>query len=388
MIKKILYIVRKDCYKIMGGDTIQIEKTKFYLNKKYHITVDIFEENKIHNLLIDDYDIIHIWGIKSEKDIHSLLQKAKSKKIGTITSTIYWNLEDTYFINTFYYFIWSDSKILQLLKNTFIYFLSHVYYKIVPKYRNRQFNLPLCKTCKKARQYTIKLSDIIIPNSDEEGKLLCQDIELDYKTVENKFISIPNAVDIEKLNVQCTNKILHNLSDFVIEAAGIEPLKNQLTIIRALINKPEIPIVFAGAIRNKKYFSCLQKLANKRGNIFFTGKIEESQLFDLYKRAKVHVLPSFRESPGLVTIESLMNGAQIVVSDKRFCPIQYYKFNKYGFICNPYDIRSIQKAILNAYNNPKDINLPEDYYKFFSYDNVADMTYKAYQKALEIINER
>ena len=121
MIKKILYIVRKDCYKIMGGDTIQIEKTKFYLNKKYHITVDIFEENKIHNLLIDDYDIIHIWGIKSEKDIHSLLQKAKSKKIGTITSTIYWNLEDTYFINTFYYFIWSDSKILQLLKNTFIY---------------------------------------------------------------------------------------------------------------------------------------------------------------------------------------------------------------------------------------------------------------------------
>ncbi len=388
MIKKVLYIVRKDCYKILGGDTVQIEKTKHYLNKKYKINIDIVEEDKINNLSIDDYDIIHIWGIKSEKNIHLILQEAKSKKIGTVTSTIYWNLEDTYFINTFYYYIYRDSKILQIFKNVFIYFLSYIYYKINPKYNKRQFNLPLCKTCKEARQYTIKLSNIVIPNSEEEGKLLCKDIELDYKLVENKFIPIPNAVDVEKLNSKCNNKVLTDLSDFVIEAAGIEPLKNQLAVVRSLMDKPEIPIIFAGAIRNKKYFSHLKDLANKRGNVFFTGKIEEDQLFDLYKRARVHVLPSFRESPGLVTIEALMNGIQVVVSNEKYCPIHYYKFDEYSFVCNPYDILSIKNAILSAYREPKENILSDKYFEFFSYNNVADMTYEAYKKALEIENER
>ena len=133
-----------------------------------------------------------------------------------------------------------------------------------------------------------------------------------------------------------------------------------------------------------RYIECekIKEIAEKRGNVFFTGKIKEEQLFDLYKRAKVHVLPSFRESPGLSTLEALICGTQIVVSNEKFCPIKYYKFDKYGFVCNPYDVNSIRNSILNAYNNPKDISLPDDYIKFFSYENAANMTYNVYERVL------
>ena len=386
MIKKVLYIVRKNCFDIFGGDTIQIEKTKYFLNKQYNILIDIISEDELNNIELDKYNIIHIWGIKSEKNIHELLLKAKLRNIVTITSSIYWNLEDTYFINVFYLYIINNNKFLQIIKNIFIFFISNIYYKIVPKYRIKQFVLPLSKQCKQARKKTISLSNIIIPNSTEEGQLLCKDINLDYDSVKNKFIPVPNAVDVEKINIKCEAKILPELSNFVIEAAGIEPLKNQLSVVRSLFKKPEIPIVFAGAIRDEKYFSHLKKLADKRGNVFFTGKIEENQLFDLYKRAKVHILPSFRESPGLVTIEALMNGCQIVVSEEKFCPIKYYKLDEYGFTCNPYDIKSIYNAILKAYNNPKKIELPKEYFEFYSYNNVAKMTYNIYEKALESLN--
>ncbi len=235
---------------------------------------------------------------------------------------------------------------------------------------------------KEYRRFSISTSDYIIPNSDEEGELLCKDIGLDYKKVENKFIPIPNAVDVSKLNFECTEKILPKLNNFVIEAAGIEPLKNQLSIVKALMDKKDIPIVFAGAVRNEKYYNEIKKLAEKRGNVYFTGKIDEKQLFDLYKRANVHVLTSFRESPGLVTIEALMNNCQIVVSKEKFCPIKYYKFDKYGFVCNPYDIKSIRRAILDSFEKPKNIKLPQSYYEFFSYNNFADMTFDVYKKVL------
>ena len=61
---------------------------------------------------------------------------------------------------------------------------------------------------------------------------------------------------------------------------------------------------------------------------------------------------------------------------------EYYQFDKYGFVCNPYDVKSIKSAILNAYNNPKNIKLSEEYIKFFSYENVANMTYNVYERVL------
>ena len=185
-----------------------------------------------------------------------------------------------------------------------------------------------------------------------------------------------------QINEHIDTGYLSNIKDFVIVAAGIEPIKNQLNVLKALYNYPEIPVIFAGAIRKEHYYNKLKKIAEKRGNVYFTGKISQDDLFSLFKRSKVSILATYRESPGLSTLEALICGSQVVVSNEKFCPIRYYQFDKYGFVCNPYDIKSIKTAILNAYNNPKNIKLLEEYINFFSYENVANMTYNVYERVL------
>lgn len=379
--KKIVYLTRYNFYTEFGGDTVQVLKTKEVLEKKYNLEISIICDNG--NLLDNiEYDILHVWGINASPVLNEIIKDTKRKNKKVVISSIYWSSSHPLYFKhvIFPFFKGNLFAILKYFVILFVHFILVPFSYMHPKYKKKSCHIFGCKKFKTFRKVSIKYADIIIPNSDEEGMLLCKDIDLEYNSVKHKFVSVPNAVDVEKLNIKCEKKILPDLSGFVIEAAGIEPLKNQVAVVKSLFTNPEIPIVFAGAVRDEKYFSYLKKLADKRGNVFFTGKIEENQLFDLYKRAKVHVLPSLRESPGLVTIEALMNRCQIVVSEEKFCPLKYYKFDKYGFICDPYDTKSIRDAILNAYNNPKNINLPKEYYEFFSYNNVADMTYQAYKK--------
>ncbi len=381
---KIIFFVRNDFYSQFGGDTVQVEKTRQFLLQKFNLDIKIICDNG--NVNIDeDFDILHVWGINASPFLDKILENAKKNKKKIILSSIYWDVSHSLFLKYFIGPVLNNNlfPFLEKCNKLFEYLIMVPVAAIVPKYRKKTCYICGSKKFKKYRRSSISASDYIIPNSDEEGELLCKDIDLPYDKVKDKFISIPNAVDTSKLDYECNEKILPQLDNFVIQAAGIEPLKNQLSVVKALMQEKEIPIVFAGAIRNEKYYNVIKKLADKRGNVYFTGRIDEKQLFDLYKRAHVHVLASFRESPGLVTIEALMNDCQIVVSEEKYCPLKYYKFDEYGFVCNPYDIKSIKKAILNSYKQPKKINLSEKYYQFFSYNNVADMTFDVYKKVLE-----
>ena len=102
-------------------------------------------------------------------------------------------------------------------------------------------------------------------------------------------------------------------------------------------------------------------------------------VYGFYRRAACHVLPSFRESPGLVSLEALMCNVPIVVSDSRFCPTQYYQFDKYGYICDPYSTLSIRAAVLSAIEKGPKAEVGTDYRYFYSYANVANKTFEVYR---------
>ena len=89
-------------------------------------------------------------------------------------------------------------------------------------------------------------------------------------------------------------------------------------------------------------------------------------------------MPSYRESPGLSTLEALWYGCEVVTSSEAFCPVKYYKFDKYAHLCNPNNIVSIKNAILEAFNTKKN-TISKDYFDFFSYENVAKLTLEAYK---------
>src|SRR5439155_18907308 len=133
--------------------------------------------------------------------------------------------------------------------------------------------------------------------------------------------------------------------------ARIEGLKNQLNVIKALGGtKYQLTIIGKAAINQMSYFNECRELASKYSNIHFvTEHIEHEKLASIYKAAKVHVLASWFETTGLVSLEAAMMDCNIVITRKG--DTEEY-FNDLAYYCEPDNIESIRDAIIKAYHSP------------------------------------
>ena len=96
----------------------------------------------------------------------------------------------------------------------------------------------------------------------------------------------------------------------------MEYRKNQLQFLKGMM-KNNLPIVFIGNNKfNKGYTALCKKLSDARGNVLFIDHISQEYLFSAYINARVHVLPSWYETPGLSSLEAGAAGCNIVVSDR------------------------------------------------------------------------
>ena len=379
---EIIFANRKNCFEIRGGDTVQMEKTKEYLEKMYDDVVIRYAFTPQEILLNNSAKIIHIFNIQNFYETKQFIEVAKQKNLIIILSPIYWDLLDAQYINylkIFQIYALKSPKIFKTsLINIFNFLITHVP-TLKNKYQNTIKNgLYGSKKNKEIGRYILSNADYILPNSPEEGSIIEDYFKISLK---ENLISIPNAFDSRNVIVSNNDKIPALPENFILQVGRLETTKNQLNLIKALYNSPEIPLVFVGKCVDKKYYNKLQHHAKKRGNVFFINEVSHNEIKEIFKRAKVHVLASFRESPGLVSLEAKQFGCEIVVSDKRYCPIEYYQFDKLGFTCNPYNLKSIKNAVLKAYYHPKNTSFTEEYIKFFSYDNVAKMTYEVYLKS-------
>jgi glycosyltransferase involved in cell wall biosynthesis len=164
----------------------------------------------------------------------------------------------------------------------------------------------------------------------------------------------------------------------VLCVARFEGLKNQLNLIKAL-NNTEYSLVLAGdaSPNQKKYYRHCQQIA--AGNIRFTGRLPQAELLKYYRKAKVHILPSWFETCGLASLEAAAMGCNIVITDKGFAS-DYFGDN--AFYCDPADPQSIYEAVHSAAIQPLQTNLQTRVMKEFTWEQAAIQTLGAYRKVL------
>lgn len=358
---KVIFASRKDCFYKKGGDTNQILLTKKYLEKKdVNIVVCESHRDMLEHL---DADILHVFNIQTPNDIAPYVFLAKKHNIPVVLSPIYWDMWHAVII--------SKVKNLKIAR-----FISHFknLYRLFASICHRGY---LSKQYIESRCEIISNVDFILPNSDEELIYLCKDLNLDYLNIKNKSTAVPNAIELEVSNIENNGNL--NIKDYILSVGRIEPNKNQLSIIKAMMDTPGIPIVFVGRKGDDiTYVDDVMSLSTLRGNVYFFDEVSHEKIQMFYKNAKVHVLASFRESPGLVTLEALGQGCRVVVSGHEFCPVKYYKFEENAYICNPYSIISIRKNILSAISNTTPISVGADYFENYSYYKSAKMTFDTY----------
>ncbi len=142
----------------------------------------------------------------------------------------------------------------------------------------------------------------------------------------------------------------YDLDDYIICVGRVEFRKNQMMILKALEDSPLTVVFIASKFTYQPEYLEAAKRFKRKGKTIFIERVDEAHLASAYAGSLAHVLPSWYELPGLVTIEAARFGTNIVVSE--LGTIRDY-VGEAGFYCDPADELSVRSAIEKACAAPR-----------------------------------
>lgn len=169
---------------------------------------------------------------------------------------------------------------------------------------------------------------------------------------------------------------------YILQVGVISLRKNQDGLLRALMNM-DLPIVFLGrpSPYELEYCEEVAVLADQRKNVIFLERVRESTLPSLYKGAALHVLPSWSERPGLVTLEAAACCCKVVSTNRS--PIYEYLGDQAGY-CDPSLPSDIKRAVQEALNKPVSPDLSSYVLRQFTWQRTAERLRDVYGAILRI----
>jgi glycosyltransferase involved in cell wall biosynthesis len=224
----------------------------------------------------------------------------------------------------------------------------------------------------------------VLPNSQSEADLLRATFRLNGDFIGRTHV-VPNGIDTALFDPppQPSRWFVdqYGVKDFVLEVGAVSPVKNQLGLIEALVDMP-VPIVIVGqpAPAMPEYAERCKALGARRGNVLFIDRLPHEELPGLYALAAAHALPSWRETPGLVSLEAAAAGCRIVTTS--IGSTRDY-FGDFAHYCRPDDRASIRAAVEAALNQPRTPDLRAHVLANFNWRRAGEATLAAYRSVLD-----
>ncbi len=365
---RVLFCGRLDILEVLGGDTIQILETKAALERR-GLQIDI---GTVPEPDTQGYDLVHIFNTQFPALGLPQLRAVKRQGCPVALSPVYWDMDAVH----------RSPDVLAFDHGTrFVHTLGPAARRLHSYYLQMRFELhtPIRR---QIRQMLLE-ADALLPNSVAELEILVHQFE--YTQARSKAFIVPNAVRENAGEAALSEKsaqLLAGLPDrYILEAARVESVKGQLQLLRASVKWcPGVPLVFVGGhAPNSRYFDEFERQCREHGNAHYLGIIPHEEMPAFYARAKVHALPSLRESPGLATLEAALAGANCVVGIH--APVQEY-FRSDAWVCDPEDIDSLGRALQAAWEAPNQAGMRERIRRDFTWDRAADETLRAYEFVL------
>jgi glycosyltransferase involved in cell wall biosynthesis len=234
----------------------------------------------------------------------------------------------------------------------------------------------------------LEAADRVLPNSQSEADLLKETFALNGN-FQTKVDVVPNGIDPELFEPapapNANFAANYGVRDFVLEVGRISPVKNQLGVIEALFDST-IPIVFVGqpAVEMPEYAEHCRVRAAERGNVIFIDRMPHEELPGIYALAAVHVLPSWRETPGLVSLEAAASGCAVVTTS--IGSTRDY-FGDMAWYCYSDDYAEIRRGVEAALQKPRPAKLRDHVLSNFTWQHAGEATLTAYHHALARVEQ-
>ncbi|UCH81562.1 MAG: glycosyltransferase [Nitrospiraceae bacterium] len=320
------------------------------------------------------YDIVHIFHNAWEtQDGLSQMVSAKADNVKVIISTIYMDPSETNFvINTI-------KDIFKIPgrdeRHAVLSVLAHGGLRAGNLKQEMRFYAKW--NIEEDQKALLEMSDRIICFSHTEMRQIS--LNLDRTP---PFSIVYNSANDEMFGIKGPEEFVakYGIRDFVVAAGHVEWRKNQLMLLYALREYPDIPVIIVGASSDDEYAELCRLWSHK--NTIFISQLKHRHLASAFSAARVHAQPSWIEGISLSSIEAAMCGCTPVVAD-RAGEIEYY--SHLGYYANPGSIDSIKRAVLTAFHNhtPEVRSRTSAYIKDrYTFKNAVEMTIDAYNSTI------
>jgi glycosyltransferase involved in cell wall biosynthesis len=173
----------------------------------------------------------------------------------------------------------------------------------------------------------------------------------------------------------------HGLRDFVLQVGRIEAPKNQLLLALAL-REAGLRLVLIGSSRQAQYLEWVQAYGPK--DLVILAHLPPEEVASAYAAARVHALPSWSETCGLVNLEAALAGCSVVAGTLGY-ELEYLA--DLATYCDPADVASIGTAVRTAWDNhARDADrrrrLRQRVLEHFTWEKAAEATFRAYCRVL------
>jgi len=360
---------RPNARTLPGGDTVQVDRIGTAL-RELGVEVDI-HGLEILNQTIPSYDLAHVFNIQEPEPAQALLRALTQRGLPTVLSPIYWDMHPYW-----YNLACSSGKWRQVTRLLGASLAAGAYQRW-QEWKER-FHPGW-----RGQRWLLNMATRVQPNSPSETKMLRRTFRLPAG-FEGKVDVIPNAVDqaFAQAKRQTAPDFLRGqaLGQVVLQVGTVYPVKNQLGLLEALFDLP-VALVFVGPTMPAfaQYSVACRQRASDRGRVFFIERMPHDALPGVYAGAAVHALPSWRETPGLVSLEAAAAGCQ-VVSTSIGSARDY--FGDLAWYCHPADRSSIRQAVEAALAAPRSDALQTRVAREYTWQRAAQATLASYGRAL------
>lgn len=232
--------------------------------------------------------------------------------------------------------------------------------------------------------YVSRRMDGIITVSESSAT----DIEKAFKVKKNKISVVYNGLDAHSFKPLNGLKKKNNSIIFVGNVEdrkkGIIYLLKAMTLARNSVNLT----VVDGGSPNRNYVLKWIDSFGLNGRVWFTGKIDEKKLVELYSTHQIAVCPSLYEGFGFPAVEAMASGLPLIASDAGALPEVTGHHLETGYIVASRDSYGLADAIDYLIDHPAERKRIGDaarksIMERFTWRNAAEETLKIYG---EVIN--
>ncbi len=367
---RVLAVCRDNPDQVFGGDIVQLRKTLEHL-ERLGVESQVYSVSALPTCSYNNYDIVHFFHLPAITD--QAIEWVHRNDLPYVISPIFWDTTELWF-----YHASRERMRWRLIVRAVgkrIGKLIYLRWQWLKRSKQPEWN----------RNRRILLSaQRVLPNSWIEARLIWAYFNLNQQWIK-RVVVVYNGVNTSTFagDIPTSTGVFdqEHLTDFILEVGRIESAKNQAGLLTALSKIP-IPIVFAGqpSPLEPEYVKHCYMLSQQRGNVWFIERQPQTDLLPLYAAASAHVLPGWRETPGLASLEAAAAGCRIVSTSLGSAP-EY--FGNLAYYCKPDDIGSIRQAVLGVLKTPKSNVLRDKVLQNFTWEKAAQQTLSAYVAALQ-----